>query len=241
MSLHIHSTWKSVFKTEQDQIEYINKHLSDCLKSSNGKIQIFPYPELVFSALNTTPLNKVKVVILGQDPYFNQVNEGTTIVPQAMGLSFSIPVGVKIPSSLQNIFKNLKNFGHMTKNPNHGNLITWAYQGCLLLNTALTVPHGHANQHAKYWKKVTDAIIKYISNECDHVVFMLWGSNALDKKKYIDETKHLVTASSHPSGLSCHNKLRGYESFMSTDHFGKANDFLTSHGQKKIMWEIANV
>ena len=164
--LTINSSYKDFYESKifKENIEKVNKYLSYCLNITNGKVKIFPYPDLVFNALNVTPLNKIKIVILGQDPYFNSEVHNNIEVPQEMGLSFSVTTNIVTPSSLKNIYKNLKKFGHINKIPKHGNLSFWAYQGCLLLNTILTVQKGHPNGHSKKWSKLTDALIKYISD-----------------------------------------------------------------------------
>lgn len=246
--LYIHDSWKPFFKKikKESPWERLNKYLSHCLKVSENEVDIFPYPDLVFDALNVTPLNKIKVVIIGQDPYFNfeHINNPDSKIPQAMGLSFSVPVGVAIPSSLNNIYKNLIKFGHIDKYPNHGNLIFWAYQGCLMLNASLTVQHGHKNSHAKFWSKITDELINYISCNCDNIIFTLWGSFALSKLDLIDEKKHHVLISSHPSGLSNNKtifskkKNKTFQSFNDTDHFGEINNILRKNGKNEIIWRL---
>ena len=237
-NLNIDNSWTEFFKKEivQKQLKEIGEYLSHCLKVTNGEVNIFPYPELLFSALNMTPLYQVKVVILGQDPYFKF--EQNTKVPQAMGLSFSVPKGIKIPPSLANIYKNLLKYKHINKEPPHGNLAFLSYQGVLLLNTSLTVQEGCPNSHEKIWKGVTDELIKYISDNTEHVVFMLWGGPSFSKLNLIDTNKHKVSISSHPSPLSYSNKLRNYDSFENTDHFGETNKYLTENGKSSILWEI---
>lgn len=238
--LHIHSSWNKLFNELMGKpyIDKVNKYLSHALKSTDNKVKIYPYPDLVFNAFNLTPLDKVKVVVIGQDPYHNSIEQNGKIVPQAMGLSFSVPVGITVPSSLKNIYKNQIKYKLFSEEdvPNHGNLEFWAYQGCLLLNTSLTVQHGHPNSHAKYWTQMTDDIIKYLSKELDHIVFVLWGGPSLNKLDLIDTKKHMVSISSHPSGLSVNNKLRQYESFINTDHFTEINNYLTKHGKSSIIW-----
>ena len=232
--LHVNSSWEELFDQEQNK-EYwdrIENILTKCLK-----VNVYPYPDLVFNAFNATSLDDIKVVILGQDPYHkNEMYKGK-IIPQAMGLSFSIPVNVPIPSSLKNIYKNQKKFGHITtENQGHGNLIGWAYQGCMMLNTSLTVQHGHPYSHVKFWEPFTDEVIKFISDKCNNVMFVLWGAPALKKLHLIDHNKHKTSISSHPSGLSCNNRLRQYDSFMNTDHFGTINKYLKKHGKTEIVW-----
>lgn len=192
--------------------QYANKH------------EIYPPIEQIFSALNYTDLNKVKVVILGQDPYHG---EG-----QAHGLSFSVPKGEKIPPSLRNIYKEIA-LEYNSDQPSHGNLEAWAKQGVLMLNAVLTVEAGKAGSHQKKgWELFTDKLIQIVNNQCSHVVFLLWGSHAQKKGKIIDRQKHLVLEAPHPSPLSAH---RG---FLGCDHFKKANAYLTQNGKKPIDWVI---
>lgn len=239
--LSIHSSWNEFMENEKfrENVIRLNKYFSHCLNVTIGKVRIFPYPDLVFNSLNVTPLDKIKVVILGQDPYFNCDIVSESVVPQAMGLSFSVPKGIIIPPSLVNINNNLIKFKHIEKKPSHGNLSFWAYQGCLLLNTTLTVQEKCPNGHEEKWKNITDSLIEFISNNTEHVVFMLWGGPALKKKSLIDETKHKISISSHPSPMSFQTKLREYNSFMDTDHFGDANKYLSEHGKSTILWKFA--
>lgn len=238
--LYIDYSWKPLFEHEMNKkyFEALQDFLNLCLAKTDGNIKIYPYPNLMFSAFNYTPLNCVKVVILGQDPYFNNEFHNNMIIPQAMGLSFSVPVGIKIPSSLQNIFKNMEKYGHLINKPTHGNLSFWADQGVLMLNTALTVQHGFANSHGQKWQQFTDNIIKYLSDNKDRLVFVLWGSPSLKKLELIDETKHKVIISSHPSGLSCNNTLRQYPAFINYDHFGEINAYLKKNSKRPIIWEL---
>ena len=234
--LKIHHSWKPFTATPEyaKQIKDVNEYLSYCLQSTGGTVKIYPYPSLVFNAFNCTPLDQVKVVILGQDPYINAEED----VPQAMGLSFSVPTGVTIPPSLNNIYNNLVKYGHMDTKPNHGNLSFWAYQGCLLVNTAFTVQAKCSNSHEKHWQELTDTLIRYLSQEKEGIVFALWGSPAIKKLALIDQTKHGVTISSHPSPLSCNKPVQSYGSFAETDHFGQINKYLTKVKKSTIMWKI---
>ncbi|KAL5759102.1 hypothetical protein ACOSP7_017622 [Xanthoceras sorbifolium] len=189
-----------------------------------GSVPIYPPQHLLFNALNSTPFDRVKAVILGQDPYHGP--------GQAMGLSFSVPEGVKIPSSLVNIFKELhQDLGCSI--PSHGNLERWAVQGVLLLNTVLTVRNHQANSHAKKgWELFTDAVIKTISRKREGVVFLLWGNSAQEKSRLIDETKHHILKAAHPSGLSAN---RG---FFGCRHFSKTNQILERKGISLIDWQL---
>ncbi len=238
--LKIHSSWKPFFNLPevQAEIDKLNRIFSNVLKKTNGEISIFPYPDNVFNAFLYTPLNKIKVIQLGQDPYFNSHTINDKKVPEAMGLSFSIPDNIKIPSSLDNIFKNAVKYNHLINYPKNGNLELWAYKGVFMLNTALTVQEGCKLSHAKAWEKFTDLVIKYINDNCNNIVFVLWGSFALSKKELIDETKHHFVISSHPSGLSCNKKLGQYSEFNNLDQFGEINKILKKFRKTEIIWKL---
>lgn len=185
---------------------------------------IFPPGPLIFNALNSTPLDRVRVVIIGQDPYHGP--------GQAHGLSFSVPAGVRTPPSLQNIFKEInRDLGLPI--PAHGCLQSWADQGVLLLNAVLTVEQGKAGAHARRgWERFTSKVIELINERCEHCVFLLWGSYAQRKGEQIDRTRHCVLTSVHPSPLSAH---RG---FIGNGHFSAANDYLVSNGLAPIDWSL---
>ncbi|MBL8641307.1 MAG: uracil-DNA glycosylase [Alphaproteobacteria bacterium] len=190
-------------------------------EKSKGKI-IYPKGDDIFNAMNITPFEKVKIVILGQDPYHG---EG-----QAHGLSFSVRDGIKPPPSLINIYKEIAN-EYACAIPKSGNLTHWAEQGVLLLNATLTVENGLAGSHQnKGWEQFTDRIIHAINDHHEHIVFMLWGSYAQKKGAFIDKNRHLILQSVHPSPLSAH---RG---FLGCGHFKKANDYLVAHGHSPIDW-----
>lgn len=189
--------------------------------------RVYPAGGLIFNALNLTPLSRVRVVILGQDPYHG---EG-----QAHGLSFSVPPGVPPPPSLQNIFKELQRDLNLPI-PDHGCLESWARQGVLLLNTALTVEAGQAGSHAKTgWHRFTDHVIAAVNEQCQHVVFMLWGAHARSKAELLDPKKHLILTSAHPSPLSA------YRGFLGCGHFGRCNQFLRQMGREPIDWSLPPV
>ena len=238
--LPYHRSWDSFFKKEFDKPYFgdIEENLTYCLEKTKGNINIYPYPDLVFESFTLTPYDKIKVVILGQDPYHGSMHFGGKRIPQAMGLSFSVPNGHKVPSSLQNIFKNLIKYGHMNFLPQNGNLSFWALQGCLMINTALTVQDGHANSHKDYWTTFSDGLIKYLSEEKDGLVFMLWGGNSLKKLPLIDQKKHKVLISSHPSGLSVNNYLGKHKPFSVSDLFGQANEYLRLKDRMPIIWQL---
>lgn len=188
----------------------------------NGKI-IYPAQDHIFHALDLTPIEKTKIVILGQDPYHG---EG-----QAHGLAFSVPKGIKIPPSLKNIYKELQEDIGMSP-PDHGNLEGWARQGVLLLNTTLTVEARKAASHqGRGWEAFTDYVIAQVNALPRGVVFMLWGSHAQKKNHMIDTENHLVLEAPHPSPLSA------YKGFLGCRHFSKANDFLVQHGRESINWQ----
>lgn len=234
----IHMSWHDLFKNKifiDNRFADIEKELEEL---ADKHLQIYPKPSLVFNAFNITAFDELKVVILGQDPYFNCEYYNNQIVPQATGLSFSTPSGVNIPSSLRNIFANQLKFKHMHYMPKSGDLTFWACQGCLMLNTALTVVDGKKNCHSKMWKWVTDMIIKYISDKCDYVVFVMWGLPAYSKLKLIDLNKHDTVISSHPSGLSANTGMRNYSSFNSQDHFNIINNCLEKNGKSKMLWQL---
>ncbi len=184
------------------------------------------YPDMydLYNCFRYTPFSKVKAVLLGQDPYHN---EG-----QAHGLCFSVQDGVKKPPSLENIFKELKSdIG--CEPPNSGNLSKWAKEGVLLLNTSLTVRAHQANSHSKCgWTWFTDSVIRLISEQKEHVVFILWGGNARSKKPLIDGNKHCILECAHPSPLSAYN------GFFGCKHFSKTNEYLTAHGVPPIKWDL---
>jgi uracil-DNA glycosylase len=196
-------------------------------RKHNG-VRIFPPGPQIFAALDATPFDKVKVVILGQDPYHG--------FGQAHGLCFSVQHGTAVPPSLENIYKELQRDPGVTppfRRPHHGCLQHWAEQGVLLLNAVLTVEEGQAGAHAgKGWEGFTDAIVDALNREREHLVFMLWGSYAQKKGAVIDARRHRVLKAPHPSPLSAH---RG---FIGCGHFSAANEYLVRHGQPPIDWSL---
>lgn len=189
-----------------------------------GKV-IFPSSKQIFNALNSTPFEQVKVVVLGQDPYHGP--------GQAHGLSFSVPEGVAVPPSLKNIYKEL-NRSLALPVPAHGCLQTWADQGVLLLNAMLTVEQAKAGAHqGKGWEAFTDAVIHALNDKCENIVFLLWGGYAQKKGAFIDGAKHLILKAPHPSPLSA------YRGFLGCDHFSKANIYLQQRGQAPIDWRLS--
>lgn len=223
MDVKIEPGWKELLKDEfsKPYFQQIVLHLKT--ERTQGKT-IYPPGPFIFNAFDTTPIDNVKVVILGQDPYHGP--------GQAHGLCFSVQKGIAPPPSLVNIFKELHDDIGITI-PNHGNLTHWAQQGVFLLNASLTVRAGEPMSHAKIgWATFTDTVIKKISEQKEHVVFLLWGKFAQDKKILIDETKHLVLKAAHPSPLSAHN------GFMGCKHFSKTNAWLMSKGIDPVDWQL---
>jgi uracil-DNA glycosylase len=218
----IEESWKVELANEFEQPYF--QTLIQFLKNEKaaGKI-IYPPGSQIFNAFEKTPFKNVKVVILGQDPYHNP--------HEAMGLSFSVPKGIKIPPSLQNIYKEIKSDLGLSI-PSHGDLTSWSEQGVFLLNAMLTVRQGDAGSHQKIgWQFFTDAVIKKLSEDSEGIVFMLWGNFAKKKKELIDTTKHLVLEAAHPSPLAG-------GAFFGCQHFSKANQYLNERGKSEINWGI---
>lgn len=202
------------------------KQLDLFIKEERKRYTIFPPEKLTFASLNNTPIDKLKVVILGQDPYHN--------IDQANGLSFSVSKGLKLPPSLKNIYKELSNDLDLPT-PQSGDLSNWAKQGVLLLNATLTVrAHAPGSHQKKGWETFTDHIIQLISKEKENVVFILWGNFAQQKVKLIDESKHLIIKSVHPSPFSARN------GFFGSKPFSKTNEYLTSVGKSTIDWKLSD-
>ena len=220
MSVTIEHSWKERLE-EQFEQEYF-KQLTDFVKKEYVSKKIFPPPKQVFAAFDVCPFEDTRVVIIGQDPYHGP--------GQAHGLCFSVNDDVRIPPSLKNIYKEIAEDVE-TEIPDTGNLQRWAEQGVLLLNATLTVEAHKAGSHQnKGWETFTDAVIKKVSDEKEHVVFLLWGSYAKGKQSLIDRSKHCILTAPHPSPLSAH---RG---FFGCKHFSKANDYLISTLQPPIEW-----
>jgi uracil-DNA glycosylase len=223
MEVRIESKWKKVLKDEFKKPYFYDLANHIKTEKSQGKT-IYPAGSQIFHAFEATPFDKVKIVILGQDPYHG--------AGQAHGLSFSVPQGINPPPSLQNIFKELESDTGM-RCPSHGNLEHWAEQGVLLLNASLTVRAGEPMSHSKIgWHLFTDTVIQKASLLKDHLVFFLWGKFAQEKMVLIDAKKHLVLKAAHPSPLSAHN------GFFGCRHFSKANDYLAGNGIDPIDWSI---
>ena len=222
MNVKIEDSWKAVLADEFSSLYFTR--LAAFVKEAYAKGVVYPPGKYIFEAFNRTPFNKVKVVILGQDPY-HEPN-------QAHGLCFSVRKGVQVPPSLVNIYKELEQeYGTPFLNRD-GDLTHWADQGVLLLNATLTVAAGNAGSHqGKGWELFTDHVIARLAQEREHLVFMLWGSYAKRKGEFIDRTRHLVLTAAHPSPLSAN---RG--GFFGNHHFSRANDYLVQHGMAPIVW-----
>jgi uracil-DNA glycosylase len=222
-SIQMESSWKNALLPEFEQ-NYMTQLKSFLVAEKRQGKTIYPKGQEYFSALNSTPFDQVKVVILGQDPYHGP--------NQAHGLCFSVKPGVAIPPSLVNIYKELQDDLGIEP-PQHGYLQSWAEQGVLLLNSVLTVERGQAGSHQnKGWERFTDQIIKRLNDEREGIVFVLWGGYAQKKGRVIDRSRHLVLEAPHPSPLSAH---RG---FFGCRHFSKINNYLAERGQSQINWRL---
>lgn len=219
----IHESWKSLLDSNFDSDYMHNLKRFLVLEKKQGK-RIFPKGSEYFRAFDITPFEKVKVVILGQDPYHGN--------GQAHGLCFSVLPGVSVPPSLSNIYKELQQDVNFIP-PLHGFLEHWGHEGVLLLNTVLTVEAGRAASHrGRGWETFTDYVIKVINDQRQNVVFMLWGSFAHKKRDFLDHDRHLILKAAHPSPLSAHN------GFFGCRHFSQANKYLQEHGHVKIDWQL---
>lgn len=222
MSVQIEESWKLVLSEEFTKPYFQSMKAFLVAAKQEGKV-IYPPGPLIFNAFNLTPFDAVKVVVLGQDPYHKP--------GEAMGLSFSVPKGVRTPPSLVNIYKEL-NTSLGIPVPKHGDLTSWAQQGVLLLNAMLTVEQQNASSHSKIgWQQFTDAVISAISAQKKGVVFLLWGNFARSKKVLIDANKHLILESAHPSPLAGN-------AFQGCGHFVKTNEWLQQQGLTPIEWNV---
>lgn len=218
------ASWKDIIGPLKNTETFKHAYAFQKARRESG-IEVFPPQKDIFNAFAYTPFDKLKVVILGQDPYQTP--------GFAMGLSFSVNVGIEIPRSLQNIYKELSTDIPGFQVPDHGNLIPWARQGVLLLNSVLTVDSGESNSHQHQgWEEFTDGVIRAINDSCENIVFLLWGKPAQQKGAQIDLFKHCVLKSAHPSPLSA---SRG---FFGCHHFSAANKYLIAHHKKPIDWQL---
>ncbi len=221
--VNIHDSWYEVLASEFEQ-PYFSVIKQFLIKEKKAGKTIYPSGSLIFNAFNSTPFDEVKVVILGQDPYHGP--------NQAMGLSFSVPKGMPKPPSLENIYKEIHDDIGISMSSS-GDLQAWADQGVLLLNAGLTVEAHKANSHKDIgWHKFTDAVIRKLSSEREGIIFLLWGGFAKKKASLIDQTKHHVLTSGHPSPLSAN---RGY--WFGNQHFSKTNELLKQQGKTPINWK----
>ncbi|EQC45958.1 uracil-DNA glycosylase [Bacteriovorax sp. DB6_IX] len=221
--MKLEKSWNEVLKSELEA-DYFQELINFLGKEREQERVIYPQENDIFSAFNETPFDKVKVVLIGQDPYHGP--------DQAHGMSFSVKPGVKIPPSLRNIYKELhEDLG--VEIPEHGFLLNWAREGVLLLNACLTVEQGKAgSHHKKGWEKFTDKVIEVLNEEKENLVFILWGSPAQKKAKKVDESRHHVIKSVHPSPLS------SYRGFFGSKPFSQTNGYLKSQGITEINWEL---
>ena len=222
MKVRIHESWREVLQPEFDSPYFAA--LADFVHREYASGTVYPPGRLIFHAFDRTPFDKVKVVVLGQDPYHEP--------GQAQGLAFYVPPGIRTPPSLLNIAKEISDeFPRPDGTQTIPDLISWADQGVLLLNATLTVAAGRAGSHQGHgWETFTDAVVRELASRREHLVFLLWGSYAQRKGAFIDRTRHLVLTSAHPSPLSAH---RG---FFGCGHFRKANDYLAKNGLSPIAW-----
>lgn len=220
MEVRIEESWKQRLAAEFEKDYFVR--LTEFIRSEYSRTTIYPPAKLIFNAFDSCPFEQVKVVIIGQDPYHGP--------GQAHGLCFSVCEGVPNPPSLQNIFKEIQSdLG--TPLPPNGDLTRWANQGVLLLNATLTVQAHQAGSHQRRgWEEFTDAAIRCLNEEREHLVFILWGAYAQKKGAFIDRNKHLVLTSAHPSPLSAYN------GFFGNKHFSRANEYLMAHEQMPIEW-----
>ena len=235
----INKSWHSIFSSIDDNIF---ENTEDKYINISNKSNIYPSFENIFNFTKYSSFEDLKVVILGQDPYHSvyydkDIKQNVGI---ATGLSFSIPKKCSIiPPSLINIYDNLSRHKNIIYKPVHGCLDYWAFQGVLLLNTRLTVEQSKPNSHQYIWTKFVDELIQNVSIQHPELIFILWGKNALTKMNIIkDKDKHHFSISSHPSPLSCYNRLQSYDSFYNTDHFGNINNILNSNNKYMIDWQI---
>jgi uracil-DNA glycosylase len=219
--IHLHESWKTRLKDEFE-LDYMQQLRSFLKARKAAGAIIYPPGSLIFNALDSTPFEQVRVVILGQDPYHGP--------DQAHGLCFSVREGVQTPPSLVNIYQEInQDLGAPV--PANGNLQHWAEQGVLLLNAVLTVERGQAGSHqGKGWERFTDRVVQLLNDERDGIVFLLWGSHAIKKGAAIDRKRHLVLTAPHPSPLSA------YRGFFGCKHFSRANRYLQEHGRLPIIW-----
>lgn len=237
----ISKLWLNTFEQIDKDIWDITEEYYNELVEKNPNV--FPIYSLIFNFTYYFNPDEIKVCIIGQDPYHGIYKDPNTnkFHPEAMGLSFSVPKNCSIPSSLKNIYKNLESHSHIHTQPTHGDLRYWAYQGVLMINSALTVEKSKPNSCQFMWSEFTDELIKIISSKYTGIVFLLWGKHAHHKKLYNvikNQSTHYFVISSHPSGYSANSPYREFKSFLDTDHFGLANQYLILQNKTPIDWQI---
>ena len=225
------------FLADEFSKPYFCQIIAHYKQALNANQTIFPPRELIFNAFNLTPPNEVKIIILGQDPYhgsvFSNFNGQKREIPQAMGLSFSVPLSVPIPPSLKNIYKELQNSTNFTP-PNHGDLSAWAKRGVLLLNAIFTVQKGIASSHKYFgWEQFSDSVISALSAKREGLIFMLWGNYARRKASLIDSSKHSILQAPHPSPLA--------QGFVGSGVFIRANEALAKMGKEPFDWSLPHL
>jgi uracil-DNA glycosylase len=253
-SLIFNPDWNDFFDIVEKKPYFKGMERIFCDYLEKGKETILPYAELTFNSFNILSPHQIKVLVIGQDPYVNvnKINDKT--IPQAMGFSFSVPKNYPKPPSLQNIYKNLLDFGHIRKLPDSGCLSYWVTQGCFLINASFTTFYGKMNAHKNVWKDFTDDLMKYINAKLEKVVYLVWGAFAHRLCLNIDPYRHHIITSSHPSPMAYENTFTGfiygkvknprdrkpvtYSSFKATDHFGRTNIYLKSVGKSEILWDL---
>ena len=224
---NIKTNWKDIlldiYQNESDYFNNLQEQLNQEVDKYKDLLEIYPPANLIFNCFNFFNLNDMKVVLIGQDPYHGP--------NQAMGLSFSVSKNIKVPPSLKRIYQEIETDLNIQMNKNNGDLTSWANQGILLLNTSLTVRQSKPSSHSKYWIKFTDLIIRYINQNSEKIVFLLWGNHAKKYKNYIDSEKHYVLEASHPSPLA-------RTGWFGSKHFSKTNQILKNNNKNEINWEI---
>jgi uracil-DNA glycosylase len=237
----INKLWYDIFEQIDKDIWDITEEYYNELIEKNQNV--FPIYSQIFNFTNLVLPDEIKVCIIGQDPYHGIYKDPNTNTyhPEAMGLSFSVPKKCPIPSSLQNVYKNLKSHSHIHTIPTHGDLTYWAYQGVLMINSALTVEKSKPNSCQNMWSEFTNELIKIISEKYTGIVFLLWGKHAHYKKLnniIKNQQSHYFVISSHPSGYSANSPYREFSSFIDTDHFGLTNEYLLKQNKIPVDWQI---
>ena len=227
------NSWSALFENNiiKEKIDNINQELEKELELLDNIIDIFPKPDKILNCFDLCDVEDVKVILVGQDPYINKFDINGIVTPQAMGLSFSVPKGIKIPPSLKNIYKELKD--DLNIENLHGDLTNWNKQGVLLLNRSLTVREGKSNSHKKMWNGFMEKVVEYINENKSNCVFILWGNDAKKLKKLINNDKHLILEGTHPSPLGANKG-----GFFGGKYFSKTNEYLKIHKKKVINWNL---